>query len=125
MSLTVLVIEDDPANSALWARHLSFNGWDVLTVASAEEAEALVADQLPSIVILDIELTTETTGWDLLSRWRSSSRTHDLPIFVVSAIDEPRRAREAGATDVLVKPCSPQVLIDRISAVMGQQSEAL
>ncbi len=125
MPLTVLVIEDDPANSALWARHLSFNGWDVQTVASAEEAEALVADQLPNVVILDIELTTETTGWDLLSKWRASRRTQDLPVFVVSAIDEPRRARQAGATDVLVKPCSPQVLIDRISAALAQQSEAL
>jgi two-component system phosphate regulon response regulator PhoB len=125
MSLTVLVIEDDPANSALWARHLSYNGWDVRTVSSAEEAEALVAAELPNVVILDIELTSETNGWDLLSKWRSSSRTHDLPIFVVSALDEPRRARAAGATGYLMKPCSPGVLMARIGAALAQQSEAV
>ncbi len=125
MSLSILVIEDDPANCALWTRHLQFNGWDVQTVASADEAEALVADQLPSAVILDIELKSEQNGWDLLSKWRASSRTQDLPVFIVSAVDEPRRAREIGATGFMIKPCSPQVLIAHITEALSADSMAL
>lgn len=115
MANTVLIVEDDVPTCMLWSKYLSFYGWTVQSVASAEEAEAILAKQLPSVVILDINLASEINGWELLAKWRASTQTERLPVFIVSTLDEPRRAIQAGATGFLLKPCSPQVLISQIT----------
>ena|SRR5579859_833162 len=119
MDKSVLIVEDDPATRALWTKHLEYAGWIVQSVDSVEEAEAILVAQLPSILILDVMLASEANGWDLLARLRSSSYAQELPVFVVSTLDEPHRARDAGATGYLVKPCSPALLVSRISQVVG------
>ncbi len=119
MDKSVLIVEDDPATCALWTKHLEYAGWVVQTVESVEEAEEILRVQLPSVLILDVMLASEMSGWDLLARLRSSSYAQELPVFVVSTLDEPHRAREAGATGYLVKPCSPALLVSRISQAVG------
>lgn len=115
MDKSVLIVEDDPATCNLWSKHLEFAGWMVQTVESVEEAEALLVGQLPSVMILDVMLASEMSGWDLLAKLRASSHTQQLPVFVVTTLDEPQKAREAGATGYLVKPCSPALLVERLS----------
>jgi DNA-binding response OmpR family regulator len=116
MANTVLIVEDDVPTSALWTKHLKHWGWDVAAVASAEEAIPAITRHQPRAVILDVMLGDVMSGWDLLSRLRASRSTHALPVFVVSALDEPKRAYREGATAFLVKPCSPHLLVSKIVA---------
>jgi len=116
MANTVLIVEDDAPTSALWTKHLRHWGWDVKAVTSAEEAIPAISRHQPRAVVLDVMLDDLISGWDLLSQLRASRYTRDLPVFVVSAVDEPKRAYREGATAFLVKPCSPHLLVSRIVA---------
>jgi DNA-binding response OmpR family regulator len=115
MTHTVLIVEDDKPTCALWKRHLEYWGWRVLTVDNADDAEWAIDHHNPSAVVLDVMLADERSGWDLLAKWRSTSKTRDLPVFIVSALDEPRRAFREGANGFMLKPCSPNTLVNRIN----------
>ncbi len=115
MKNTVLIVEDDKATCMLWARHLEHWGWNVLAVPSAEEAQAAIRTHQPLAIVLDVMLADEQSGWDLLEKLRANARTEKLPVFIVSAVDEPRRAAREGATAFLLKPCSPFTLVSRLT----------
>ncbi len=115
MTNTVLIVEDDGPTCALWKRHLEYQGWAVHIVDNADDAELAIDRQKPIAVVLDVMLADERSGWDLLAKWRSTSQTHNLPIFIVSAVDEPRRAYREGANGFMLKPCSPNLLVDRLN----------
>lgn len=124
---TVLIVEDDAPTCALWTRHLEHWGWNVHAVSSAEEAEVVLDHQQPQAVVLDIMLADEKSGWDLLAKLRSEEWTSQLPVFVVSAVDEPRRAFREGATGFLLKPCSAHTLAAKIAEqlVLSDPDEAI
>src|SRR5512140_2184135 len=115
MTNTVLIVEDDGPTCALWRRHLEYWGWRVHIVDNADDAEIAVDHQKPIAVVLDVMLADERSGCDLLAKWRSTTITRDLPVFVVSALDEPRRAYREGANGFMLKPCSPNTLVDRLN----------
>jgi DNA-binding response OmpR family regulator len=119
MSRTIFIVEDDGATLALWRKHLEFQGFNVECANCVEEAQNLLDIKYPSLIILDINLATPTTGWEWLVQLRAESQTRELPILVVSTLDEPHRATDLGATAFLRKPCSPIALIEQISQVLG------
>ncbi len=114
MTNTVLIVEDDASTCALWTRHLEHRGVEVYAVSSAEEAETLLAIYQPNAIVLDIILKDDATGWDLLAKLRADSLTRELPVIVVSSVDDPRRAKREGANDFFTKPCPPDKLMNRI-----------
>ncbi len=114
MPNTVLIVEDDAPTCALWKRHLEYQGWNVYIVDNADDAEWAIDHHQPVAVVLDVMLADERSGWDLLAKWRATSNTRNLPVFIVSALDEPRRAYREGANGFMLKPCSPHLLVDRL-----------
>ena len=82
----ILVVEDDPPTREFIAELLRKNGFVVRTAEDAAQARATVAESLPELVILDLILPA-TSGLQLLSEWRSNSRTADLPVFVLTSKD--------------------------------------
>jgi DNA-binding response OmpR family regulator len=119
MTSSVLIVEDDASTCALWTRHLEHRGVEVYTVASAEEAERMLAIYQPNAIVLDVILKDDLTGWDLLAKLRASSLTRELPVIVVSSVDDPRRAKREGANDFFTKPCPPEKLMNRIFQEIG------
>ncbi len=82
----VLVVEDDTPTREFIADILTSRGYAVATAADGYEARAQVAASLPELVILDLVLP-KVSGFELLAEWRASSRTADLPIFVLTSKD--------------------------------------
>ncbi len=82
----ILVVEDDTPTREFIAEMLTTHGYAVTTAADGAQARAQVAAALPELVILDLMLP-EVSGFDLLGEWRASSRTADLPVFVLTSKD--------------------------------------
>jgi CheY-like chemotaxis protein len=61
-------------------------GYAVTSATDGEQARDIVAQSLPELVILDL-LLPKMSGFELLSEWRSSPRTADLPVFVLTNKD--------------------------------------
>jgi signal transduction histidine kinase/chemotaxis response regulator CheB len=84
--LNVLVVDDDLAVRETICESLRGSGYAVTSVADGLEAQAAVAESLPSIVILDLQMPN-LDGFELLARWRADARTASLPVLVLTGKD--------------------------------------
>ncbi|HEY4739921.1 MAG TPA: CHASE3 domain-containing protein [Candidatus Acidoferrales bacterium] len=82
----VLVVEDDSATREVLTELLSSQGYATATASDGAQARAWMNDSLPAFVILDLMLPN-VSGFELLSEWRGSPRTADLPVFVLTSKD--------------------------------------
>ena len=123
MNSIVLVVEDEPAIQELVAVNLEHAGHQVLRASSAEEADAMVRDALPDVILLDWMLPG-TSGIAYARRLRGAERTRGIPIIMLTARAEERdkiEGLESGADDYLTKPFSPKELLARIKAVLRRR----
>lgn len=124
MSATILVVEDEPSIQELIAASLRHAGHRVLCADSAEQAAHRVNETLPDVVLLDWMLPG-MSGIQYARRLRSSERTRDLPIIMLTARSEEHdkiAGLDAGADDYLSKPFSPRELLARIKAVLRRRA---
>jgi signal transduction histidine kinase/DNA-binding response OmpR family regulator len=90
---SILVVEDDQPTREFLTDLLSREGFAVHSVTDGAEARAHVQTLTPTLIILDL-LLPEVDGFRLISEWRSSSRTSEIPIFVLSNKDLTQEERE-------------------------------
>jgi signal transduction histidine kinase/CheY-like chemotaxis protein len=83
---TILVVEDDVSTLEVIVELLKAYGYTVSTATDGEQARASVAHSLPELVILDLVLP-KMSGFELLAEWRSSPRTAELSVFVLTSKD--------------------------------------
>ncbi len=125
MGAAILVVEDDPSTLELVALGLEDAGYRALRAASAEEAEASLAAELPDGVVLDLVLPGQS-GLALLRRMRFEERTENVPVLVLTghALEEDRiLGLEAGADDYIAKPFSARELAARVGAVLRRRRD--
>ncbi len=124
----VLVVEDEPAIAELISINLRHAGFEVTVAMTADQALLEVDRILPDLVVLDWMLPGQS-GVAIAKRWRSQSRTRELPIIMLTARAEEGdkvTGLDAGADDYLTKPFSTNELLARIRAVLRRKApEAL
>jgi DNA-binding response OmpR family regulator len=113
----VLVVDDDDVIRSLVRDGLQREGFEVCLAGDGESALHLLAEQVPDLVVLDVNLPT-IGGFDVLCAIRDSSA---VPVILLSGrIDEVDRVLglELGADDYVVKPFSPRELASRVRAIL-------
>jgi len=109
----VLVVDDDPRVREFVRENLERAGYSVREAERADEALAVVEDQAPDLVLLDVVMPG-TDGWQLLQRMQE--RHGSIPVIMFSGQVDEATAGEAarrGADDFVGKPFDPQQLVDR------------
>ncbi|MHB8590330.1 MAG: response regulator [Candidatus Dormibacteraceae bacterium] len=109
----VLVVEDNPQASELLARHLDGGGFRMEFARTGIEALSKARELKPMAITLDI-LLPEIDGWEVLTRLKQDKATRNIPVVVVSVVDNPRLGRALGALDYFVKPVDKQALLSRL-----------
>jgi DNA-binding response OmpR family regulator len=112
----ILVIEDEPSVGEVVGLYLRRAGFASTVIRDGREALAVLENQLPALVILDLMLPGQD-GWEILRWLRERS---DVPVIMLTArgAETDRIAGlEMGADDYVVKPFSPQELVSRVRAV--------
>ncbi len=112
----VLVVEDDEATVVIYEKYLKGSGFQVLSVRTVAEARELIKKTPPVAVILDILLPGQS-GWDFLAEVKSEEATRDIPVFVVSVLDEHKKGFSMGAEDFVVKPVDRKWLLAKLRDV--------
>jgi CheY-like chemotaxis protein len=116
-----LIVEDDMDTRTIYSTILQREGYRVLEAEDAPEALALVADELPAAILLDIGLP-RFGGWGLASIWRDNAVTASIPIAVITAYDSGSDLEWARRLDVerfLSKPVEPMVVVEVVRALAG------
>ena len=121
---TILVIEDEPAIRELLKVTLVDAGYEVHEAPDAEHAQIQLGRELPDLLLLDWMLPGQS-GLALARQLRSSTRTRDLPIIMLTArSDEADKVTglEAWVDDYVTKPFSPRELKARIKSVLRRRA---
>jgi signal transduction histidine kinase/CheY-like chemotaxis protein len=111
---SVLVVEDDPAAVRLLRTYLESDGYAVAVAVDGESALDLAARSAPDAIILDV-LLPGMDGWELLRRLKSEERLRDIPVIIVTVVDERDVGLALGAVDYFVKPVDRKALLDRLA----------
>ncbi len=122
----ILVVEDDTATREIVAEILSAEGHAVLTASDGLRARELVSESLPALVILDLSLP-KLGGFELLADWRSSARTADLPVFVLTSKDlsyeEEKYLRNHAESLFFKKQAWRELLVQQLRRVLNPEME--
>ena len=113
----VLVIDDNAAQRDLMRRFLVKEGFCVRCAASGEEGLRLAREMLPIAITLDV-MMPDMNGWSVLKALRSDSILSEIPVIMLTMVDDPERGIALGATDYLTKPVNRQ----RLSRILKQYS---
>src|SRR5512134_1649910 len=116
MDGSILVVDDEATIRDLLAHYLQQAGYRVCCAGDVPQAEALVRQTRPDLVLLDWVLPG-TPGLTFTRRLRSDQRTRDISIVMVSARAEEQdkvAALEGGVDDYVTKPFSGRELLARI-----------
>ena len=99
----VLVIDDDATARELIADHLKAQGFSVVTAAGGVEGLKLAKELQPTAITLDV-MMPDLDGWSVLAALRQNPELADIPVIMVSIVDEHRRGIALGAAGYLTKP---------------------
>src|SRR5512140_3542481 len=92
-------------------------GYGVSAVDSGSKALEIALSDPPDLVLLDLMLPGQFDGFEVCARIRSERATAEIPVVIISALDdEDSRARaiQAGATAYYTKPFSPLALLKEL-----------
>ena len=124
MKAAILIVEDEEALTEVLRYNLEADGYEVATVARGDEADLLLKEKSPDLVILDWMLPG-LSGIELCRRLRARPETKQLPIIMLTARgEESERVRglSTGADDYIVKPFSIPELLARVAALLRRAS---
>jgi len=119
-----LVVDDSITVRRVTQRLLERNGMRVLTAKDGVDAVSLLQENLPDIILLDIEMP-RMDGYEVAAHVRNDPRLKDIPIVMItSRVSEKHRARaiELGVDDYLGKPYQESQLLDAIEPLVNRRS---
>jgi signal transduction histidine kinase/CheY-like chemotaxis protein len=99
----VLVIDDDPLQRDLMQRYLSKEGFAVRTAADGTQGLRLARQLLPAAITLDV-MMPDMDGWSVLSALKGDLTLRDIPVIMLTMVDDPERGFTLGASDYATKP---------------------
>ncbi len=120
----ILIVDDERRNAELLKLMLTPEGYVLLTATSGEDALALLADQQPDLILLDV-MMPGMDGYQVATKIKQHPSTHNIPVIMLTALDD-RNARmlglNAGAEDFLTKPVDRAELCVRVRNLLRLKS---
>jgi signal transduction histidine kinase/CheY-like chemotaxis protein len=110
---SVLVVEDNPEALFIYEKYLKGTRFQPIPAKSIKEARQALRDFRPLAVILDVLLQGEHS-WDLLQEMKHDASTSDMPVFVVTVIDNREKALALGADGFHAKPVDRNWLMQQL-----------
>lgn len=122
----IVCIEDEPETTNLVQLILAREGYEVLGADGGEEGLAMVREELPDLVLLDL-MMPDMDGWQVYQLLKEDEATRDIPVIVVTAkvqsIDKVLGLQVAKVDDYITKPFRPEELSERVKYVLSQVAD--
>jgi len=115
---TILVIDDDQSVRDLTERFLSREGFSVVTATGGQEGLRLARELHPAAITLDV-LMPDLDGWTVLAAIKGDPELADIPVILMTIVDEKNRGYSLGATDYMIKPVNRERLTAVLRTICG------
>src|SRR5262249_44559202 len=112
----VLAIDDDAHMIDLLREDLTEAGYHVIGAASSEEGLQIARALRPFAITLDI-LMPQQDGWQMLHALKTNVATRDIPIIVLSIVDNKELAYRLGAFECLLKPVDREAMLATLARI--------
>jgi CheY-like chemotaxis protein len=123
---TVLVADDDAVSLYLLRHCLDTAGFRVVSAQDGREALALMQQEAPALVILDVMMPV-MDGMEVLRHAKADAALRDIPVLVLTSREQDTDILDAvklGAADYLVKPFVPSEFLARVARIIAEQRRA-
>jgi CheY-like chemotaxis protein len=114
----ILVVDDDPTAREVIGCSLEAAGYSVVTASGGQEGLRLARELRPAAITLDI-MMPDLDGWTVLAAIKGDPTLADIPVILMSILEEKNRGYSLGAIDYLVKPVDRDKLIQILRRVCG------
>jgi signal transduction histidine kinase/CheY-like chemotaxis protein len=111
----VLVVDDNPETVFVYEKYLKGSGFQVIPAHTLAEANKALSQFRPFAIILDILLERENT-WQFLEHLKFSQQTRQIPVYVVTMVENRHKALALGADDFQIKPVDREWLLNRLKS---------
>lgn len=118
-SKSVLVVDDDPNIRSLLQQELTEAGYAVRLAEDGRKALALIREETPGLVILDV-MMPEMNGFDVAAVLKNDPATMDIPIIILSIVEDKERGFRLGVDRYLTKPIDTKSLFHEVDSLLGQ-----
>jgi CheY-like chemotaxis protein len=120
---TILLVDNDQDVLTLYRLALKRKSeWDIFSAADGPTALTQARDIQPNLIVLDAKLTGGMSGIEVCRQLTSQSSTAQVPVAIVSALNDPdifQAARAAGAREFWTKPVSPIQFVEHLEELMA------
>jgi adenylate cyclase len=114
----IVVVDDDPTGREVVARFLEREGFSVALADGGREALRLVRELHPTAVTLDV-IMPDLDGWTVLAAIKGDPTLADIPVILMTIVDEKNRGYSLGAAEYLVKPVDREKLTQILRRICG------
>jgi DNA-binding response OmpR family regulator len=114
---SILIVDDERSMCELLRQELEGAGYDVRIAHDGTQALAAIRAQRPHLVILDV-MMPGLSGFDVAAVLRSDLQTQDIPIVILSVIQDQERGLRLGVDHYLTKPVDTAVLLQEVGALL-------
>jgi len=120
---TILVIDDHPHAVSLMREILEEAGYQVLAAYDGEQGFRMAKEHMPLAITLDIMMPNKD-GWQVLHALKNDQQTHDIPVILVTVVDQKALGYQLGATDYLVKPLNADNLLTSLTRIANRNQRS-
>ncbi len=120
----ILLADDEPDMTRVIGKSLEISGYEVIIANDGIECISKARHEQPDVILLD-NVMPNMDGLTALEKLRSSKRTQDIPVIIVTALadeDSIARAMKGGADSYVVKPFDYEMLLARITMALESRS---
>ncbi len=114
----LVIVDDDRTMVSLLTTLLEMEGHLVVRASGTQDLQSILNSDRPDLIIMDVFLT-DGDGVEFLNSLRASESHADIPVVMSSGMDLEERCTANGANGFLLKPYTPEQLIETINNVLG------
>ena len=118
---TILVVDDEKHIRELLQQELGEAGYQVLEATNGREAVEKIRQNKPDLIILDV-MMPEMDGFDVAAVLKNDPETMDIPIIILSIVQDKERGYRLGVDRYLTKPIDTDALFKEINILLTQRS---
>jgi hypothetical protein len=118
---TVLIVDDEPPIRELLRQELESEAYSVQEACNGQEALSLIGAGRPGVIVLDV-MMPDMNGFEVTAELKNNPLTMDIPVIILSVIEESETGRHFGIDCQLSKPIDHDRLLEHIAAFVAQRT---